>query len=52
MIRVCATVSTTPQPSPVAVARFTLSGYGVWKGMHKAVEELLRAVPGEGERVN
>jgi hypothetical protein len=29
-----------------------LDGYGVWKGMLKAVEELLRAVPGEGERVN
>ncbi len=29
-----------------------LEGYGVWKGFLKAVEELLRAVPGDGERVN
>ena len=29
-----------------------LDGYGVWKGVLKAVEELLREEPGDGERVN
>ena len=29
-----------------------LDGYGVWKGVLRAVEELLRAVPREGERMN
>ena len=29
-----------------------LDGYGVWKGALKAVEELLRAVPEDGEQVN
>ncbi len=29
-----------------------LGGYAVWKGILKAVEELLREEPGDGERVN
>ena len=29
-----------------------LEGYEVWKGILKAVEELLREEPGDGERVN
>ena len=29
-----------------------LDGYGVWKGILKAVEEVLREEPVEGERVN
>ena len=29
-----------------------LEGYEVWKGILKAVEELLRVEPGDGERVN
>ncbi len=29
-----------------------LDGYGVWKGVLKAVEELLRVELGDGERVN
>ena len=29
-----------------------LDGYAVWKGILKAVEELLREEPKEGERVN
>ena len=29
-----------------------LDGYGVWKGILKAVEELLREEPEDGERVN
>ncbi len=29
-----------------------LDGYAVWKRVLKAVEELLRVVPTEGERVN
>lgn len=28
-----------------------LDGYGVWKGIFKTVEELLRVEPGDGERV-
>lgn len=29
-----------------------LDDYGVWKGILKAIEELLREEPTEGERVN
>lgn len=29
-----------------------LEGYEMWKGILKAVEELLRVEPGDGERVN
>ena len=29
-----------------------LDGYAVWKGIVKAIEELLREEPGNGERVN
>jgi hypothetical protein len=29
-----------------------LDGYEMWKGILKAVEELLRVEPTEGERVN
>ncbi len=29
-----------------------LDGYAVWKGILKAIEELVRVVPGDGERVN